>query len=57
MNSEQTAKANAEMAKSSGQATTTAAPPQPKEGGHGQPGDSKSTFEKLKDTTNTENKK
>lgn len=50
MNAEEKAKANAEMAKSSGQATKEAAPPQ----GHGQPGDSKSTFQKLKETAKQE---
>ncbi|KAL8839151.1 MAG: hypothetical protein Q9176_004654 [Flavoplaca citrina] len=49
---EQKAKANAEMAKSSGQATNTAAPPAEKQ--HGQPGDSKSTFEKLKEDTKSQ---
>ena len=63
---DQRAKANAEMAKSSGQATKEAAPPAEKQ--HGQPGmqwntavtsvtdtgsigDSKSTFQKLKEET------
>ncbi len=64
---EQRAKANAEMAKSSGQATKEAAPSGRGQPGwtsaqgeslpadvHGVTGDSKSTFEKLKETAKTE---